>query len=783
MKRRTEMRGFIPYIYILCVACFFSACSTTKNLPEGEVLYTGIQKIEVLNKPNAEKNSTTLDEVEAALSIAPNNSFLGSASMRTPFPIGLWLYNTFAKSEKGLGKWIRDKVAAEPVLISTVNPATRVQVATNLLHDYGYFNGKVSYRLIPQKNPRKEKIRYTVNMGHAYHIDSVVYEGFAPTVDSLIRANEQRQLIKTGQQFDVTTLQSERQRLMYLMRDNGHYYFNESYVTFLADTLIHPGKVVVKVKPHDNTPEKANRVYRIGRTSIFLTGYNNEQPNDTLDFADFRLFYYGNKPAINPGVLRTRMIHKEGDIFSLKRIEYTQEALARLGVFRFSEFTYVPRDTTGTNDTLDVYIRSTFDLPYDTELQLNVANKSTDQFGPGLAYKVTRHNFRRTGGDLNLELKGSYEWQTKKTSANNTGSINSYEVGASLSLNYPRLVLPWQAEKNNPFRFFSQTDFKIYASLLNRSKYFKMLSFGGSVEYKFRRKWLWQQSIAPVMLTFNKLQKTTALFDSISTKNPILYQSLKDQFIPAMRYTLTYDDASRKKRKNTLWWQGSITSAGNLTSLAFAAAGKGLSDKEKKLFNTPYSQFLKLTSEVRWKHTFDYKNQLALRFMGGVIWAYGNSSVAPYSEQFYVGGANSIRAFTYKSIGPGRFIPNATNAYAYMDAMGDIKLEANIEYRFRIMSNVFGGTLNGATFLDAGNVWLMHTDNARPDASFKLRRFWDSVATGTGFGLRYDLSFLVLRLDLGIALHLPYETGKRGYYNIPHFKDGLGLHFAIGYPF
>ena len=161
------------------------------------------------------------------------------------------------------------------------------------------------------------------------------------------------------------------------------------------------------------------------------------------------------------------------------------------------------------------------------------------------------------------------------------------------------------------------------------------------------------------------------------------------------------------------------------------------------------------------------KQHIATRLMGGILYAYGNQTVAPYSEQFYIGGANSIRAFTVRSIGPGSYRPE-DKQYGYLDETGDVKLEANVEYRFPIL-----GDLYGAAFLDAGNVWLLR----------EQKNFAKSVALGTGVGLRYDLTFLVIRLDLGIALHDPYDTGKKGYYNIPKFKDGLGLHFAIGYPF
>ena len=165
--------------------------------------------------------------------------------------------------------------------------------------------------------------------------------------------------------------------------------------------------------------------------------------------------------------------------------------------------------------------------------------------------------------------------------------------------------------------------------------------------------------------------------------------------------------------------------------------------------------------------------------MGGLGYAYGNSSVMPYSEQFYIGGANSIRAFTIRSIGPGSYHQKSDNKTAYLDQTGDIKLEGNIELRFKI-----AGSLNGAIFLDAGNVWLLRNDPKRPGGEFKLAGLLNEIALGTGCGLRYDIGFIVIRGDLGVALHTPYKNpDKPGYYNISKFKDGLAFHLAIGYPF
>ena len=779
-QRKKEMKMRINNIVVALIAVLgFAGCSTTKNLPEGETLYTGIKRIEINEKDESANGEKTIEEVTAAVSVAPNNSFLGSAKYRIPIPFGLWIYNNFQKYEKGLGRWIFRKMAATPVTVSSVNPDTRVKIASNLLKDYGYFNGNVTYTVDSTRNPRAVKLSYQIDMGKPYYIDTVLYEGFTGRADSLIRKHFDERLIHRNDNFDVTRLNEERERLVTLFKNNGYYFFRSEYITFLADTLMRPGYINLKIIPKSNTPKEAKTKYIIGKTDINLIGYNGEQPDDSICARDFTVHYFGEKPELRYGVLRKRFLYRSGETYSQLRMNYTQEALARLGVFKFNEFQYTPRNG---SDTLDIKVNSMFDLPYDSELEFNLTTKDTKQTGPGAKFNLSRKNFMRMGASLNLELKGSYEWQTSSTVDGRSSVMNSYELGAALSLDFPRLILPWIKNRIDPFRFPSNTNFKVYAEQINRARYFKMLSFGGTVSYSFQPKRSIKHSVTPLNLAFNTLQNSTDEFNQIAAQNPMLFYSLSDQFIPSQSYTLTYDNSFRK-RKNRLWWENSLTSAGNVTSLIYAAFGQKFTEKDKKLLGTPFAQFLKYSSEVRNTIWFNDMHQLAFRAMGGIILSYGNKTIAPYTEQFYVGGANSIRAFTIRSIGPGRYRPSESNTYSYVDQTGDIKLEANMEYRFRILSKFAGGNLNGAVFLDAGNVWLLREDPARPDAQFTFNHFFDSIALGTGAGIRYDLDFLVLRLDLGIALHVPYDTGKKGYYNIPRFKDGMGLHFAIGYPF
>lgn len=778
MKQRYISYKAYRWAMAILAVIVLAACSTTKHLPEGETLYLGLKKVNIVNEDKSPAAENAIEEVNGAISIAPNNAIFVNPNVRFPIPFGLWIYNRFERYENGFGHWIFKKLAAKPVLVSTVNPDTRVKVATNLLHDYGYFNGKVTYQVDSTRNPRAVKLSYDINMGKPYFIDTLEYRGFSAYADSLINANLSGRLVNKGDHFNVVTLNSERDRIIDLLRNHGYYYARSEFLAFYADTLKRSGYVNIRMQPKKNLPPEALRTYFLGNTTVRLTGYNGEEPTDSIRLHDFTIHYSGDKPGLRFNVLRNRFIYRKGEQYSLLRQNYTQEALSRLGVFKYNEFQYVPRG----NDTLDINVNSLFDLPYDSELELNATMKSTKQTGPGAIFKLSRKNFLRMGASLSLELNGSYEWQTSSTVNKEKSVMNSYELGAALTLEFPRIILPWIKNRIDPFRFPSHTNFKIYIDQVNRARYFRMLSFGGSVSYSFQPSRSMKHTVTPLHLAFNRLQHRTAAFDSVATANPMLFRSLDDQFIPSVTYTFTFDDSWKQKRVQW-WWENSISSAGNVTSLIYQAFGKKLSQRDKKFLGTPFAQYLKYTTELRPLIKFDDRNHLAMRLMAGVIWAYGNKTVAPYSEQFYVGGANSIRAFSIRSIGPGRFHPAETSRFSYVDETGDIKLEANLEYRFRIIGNLFGGSLNGATFLDAGNVWLMRSDSSRPGAKFTFNKFFDSLALGTGVGIRYDLSFLVLRLDWGIALHVPYETGKSGYYNIPRFKDGMGVHFAIGYPF
>lgn len=780
------MKRILLYIAAVCLlnGVFFSGCSVTKHLPEGEVLYTGGKTV-VLKDTATAVGEITLTEIAAALDKAPSTTMLGGF---LPIPFKMWVYNDFVKYKKGVGKWIFNRFAANPpVFISTVNPEVRMKVATNLLRDYGYFNGKVSYQVIPdKKDSLKAGIVYTVDMKNPYFIDTVYYQRFHPQALRIMERGRFLSYIRPGEQFNVVDLDQERTRISTLLRNRGYFYFRPDYMTYQADTTLVPGgHISLRLIPVPGLPAAAQRPYYVGDASVALFGKKGEEPNDSVMYRDLKIYYY-KKLQVRPNMLyrwlnyqqfvpneRMRKAYQTR-LYSQHRQEQVQEKLSQLGIFSYMDIQYAPKDSLANCDTLGIKMQATFAKPLDAELELNVVSKSNDQIGPGASFGVTRNNVFGGGESWNVKLKGSYEWQTGNVEKNSL--MNSWEMGLSSSLVFPRVVFPHLGKLE--FDFPATTTFRLYVDQLNRAKYYKLLSFGGNATYDFRPTRTSRHSITPFKLTFNVLQHQSEEFRKIAAENPALYVSLDNQFIPGMEYTYTYDNAGAWRVKNPIWWQTTVASAGNVTSTIYRAFGKPFSEQGKKLLGAPFSQFVKFNSEFRHLWNLDVNNQLASRVALGALFAYGNATIAPYSEQFYVGGANSIRAFTIRSIGPGGYHPKDSK-YSYLDQTGTFRFEANVEYRFRIFKSIWG-----AAFLDAGNVWLLRRDEARPDSQLRLKTFPKQIALGTGMGVRYDMDILVFRLDFGVPLHLPYDTGKSGYYNVTgSFGKNLGIHFAIGYPF
>lgn len=781
------MKKVIIHIFILSVVGMLVGCSITPNLPEGEFLYTGIDKVKVQDKTGSSDEDVALTEVKAALDYAPNGALLGSSYARSPFQLGLWTYNALAdKPRKGFNKWLFNSFASAPITISQVSPDTRVKVATNLLQNYGYFRGKVDYHLVDQHRPQKKKIAYDVTLDQPYLFDSIRY-AFPEEQDSLIQNTKEEPYIHRGSQFSTLNLTNEKTRIVNAFRNNGYYYYRPDYVRYFADSTNIPYRVTLLVAPDLDMPEKANRKFYFGTVSAYIRqnmrseeGRMRRQNRTTNTYDDslmersIKVAYQGKKMPIVPRVLFKNFKFWRRRVYDQSKVDQTLTNLHSMDIFSNIKFSFIPRDTTSLNDTLDVRLDLTMDQLIDVEANFNITQKSNAQIGPNLGLTFSKRNAFRHGETLSVGVKGSYEWQTR-TQFGSSKRIDSYELGADVSLSYPWIAFPWLNKRF--YRYPTWTKFRLSADQLNRANYYRLMSFIAEATYGFQTSRSWSHELSPLTISYNKMQETTARFDSIMYHNQALFAALDDRFIPAMQYSIIYDNVWNKRIAHSMHFEGTVKESGNLLNLTNQFLGFDYYEKDKKLLWTPYSQFLKLVFTLKNTFHLTEKTSLATRVQLGGLWTYGNSNWAPYSELFYIGGANSVRAFAVRSIGPGRYHDEDGDG-SYLDRSGDIKLELNAEYRFPIVQEI-----QGALFLDAGNVWLMHGDDYIEGGKIGDGGFFNTLAVGTGFGIRYDLSFLLLRLDLGIGIHAPYDTGKSSYFNIPKFKDGVAFHFAIGYPF
>lgn len=760
-------RIFLPLAAIVLAA----ACSTTRNIPSGEKLYTGVETITYTDEDSIMVDDDIYDAVEDAFACPPNNALLGSSRVRTPLPVGLWVYNATVNGKGAFNNLLMRLMGKKPILISAVKPELRTRIAANILHDNGYFANAVKYSLIPdKKDSLKAKIRYEVTFNEPWLLDSIEYRRLQNRSDTLLQLREEERLLHRGDIFSTQLLEDERQRIASVIRNHGYYYFLPEYITYQADSTIESHRVWLKIGLNQDVPRSILKPWKIGKVMYALNGYDGETPTDSIHYKDI-IIYYEGKLRVKPSVLYEQLKFKQGDLYSLDRHTQTQESLSRLNVFRYARFRYMPADTLGVSDVLDLYINTSYDYPLSGAFDVRTTVNDNDFAGPGVSLNLTRSNMFGGGESLSASLFGSYEWYTGR----GLGSINNYEFGANATLTIPRLVLPRIGKRAYDFDANTRIDLNI--SQLNRAKYYSMLSFGGGLSYDFQPYAIRHHTFTPLRLIFNKLQNTTERFNSVVQDNPSLMQSLQNQFIPAIEYEYTLDNSSVRAERSKTIWRFSVAEAGNLISGAYALFGKGLEENKKFLGNS-YSQFIKVSTELRYNHYISRNQRLATRIGGGVIYSYGNSLVAPYNERFYVGGANSIRAFTIRSVGPGHFAPDPDNPYSYIDQNGDLKIEGNIEYRLRMVGN-----LETALFLDAGNVWLLRRDATRPEGTLRPNRLLDDVALGSGIGFRYIMDMLIFRLDVGYALHFPYDTGVKRYFNTPSFADALGFHLALGYPF
>jgi len=774
--------SIVPRLLSALLLLALASCSTTRLIPDGDQLYTGMKKIEYADYETSDHFLDTQTEVEAALACTPNGGILGSPYLRTPLNYKLWIWNAWAESEKPLSKWICKTFGKQPVLMSNVNPELRAQIAQGVMKKNGYFDASVVSRNITNRhNAKKAKIAYRVSAGPLTTLDSIGYTRFPDDMQQILTT--QTPLIKKGDPFCLSELDAERKRVATLMRNNGYYYFNQSFMSWLADTTRQSHRADMRLQLADSLPDDALKRWTMGHTTIQLRRHVTDSLTDSLRRGHLTVLFSGKRPPVRTGVLMRDITLRHGQPYSIDRHNESLSKIGSNGIFSMTDMQFTPRA-----DTLDLNVNCLFEKPYDVYIEANMTGKTNQRMGPGLTIGLTKRNAFRGGERLSFNLKGYYERLTGRRVESSADKINSYEYGGDVTLELPRILWPrrritperirqMREKGRKPKKFYStpSTTLKLSRQTLHRASLFRQHSLTAEITYRWQPTANLSHELSPLIVEYNHFAHMTDSFRNLLKNTPALLVSMTDRLTPKARYTISI--GSPATSRNPMRFSATLTEAGSVLSLGYMALGRKWNDTDKKMFSTPYAQYLKLRTDLTKTWAIGTSSSFVAHLAAGVAWAFGNSTQVPYGERFYAGGANSVRAFNARSLGPGN-VAMPDSRLAYVLQVGDVLLGANLEWRFPLV-----GSLDGAAFIDAGNVWALRDSGLGAGATFRLKNLPEQTALGTGIGLRYDLDFIILRLDWGIGLHVPYETSKSGYFNIPRFRDGQTIHFAIGYPF
>ncbi|MFI5219925.1 MAG: BamA/TamA family outer membrane protein [Bacteroidia bacterium] len=756
---------------VICI--FLVSCSGLRYLPEGEKLYTGAQ-VELLSSQKFKDKKKFLREAEKIVSPKPNKSFLGIRP-------GLWLYGVAGNPKKGLRKWIKTKLGEPPVLFSTVQPEKTYLLIDARLYNRGMFKAVTTFTINEKK--KTAGIRYTTAAHPPFIIDTVFFPRDKDALSMLIASQQANSLVKPGDNYNLDILTKERERIDEVLKDNGYYFFDPDQLLFKGDTSETNNTVTVALGIKDKTPHEALRAYRIDSVSVDMS-YTIEKKTtlaekDTLVMDDVK--FYFSELKIKPPVILRSVFLKENELYSKKNHQATLNHLISMENFKFVNLKFEKNDSIHPG-YLNADIRLNF-LPRRTfDSDLSLVTKSNDFIGPQLTVSYKNRNTFRGAERLNLTLSGSIETQF----SGKYKGLYSYEISPKAELIVPLFIQPFKI-KNSSIYNIPKTKFSIGYSFLHRIDYYDLTSLQLVYGFNWKKNIKQEHELYPININFTSIFNESEQFSEMLEENPYLKESYEEQFIAGVFYSYTYNEQAVEHKKNQFYLNTTAELSGNALSLI-----KNVFENQKPTPENPlsvagyiYSQFARWSLDMREHLNFKKENSLVLRLYTGIGKAYGNSSQLPYIRQFFSGGPNSIRAFEINSLGPGTYRENADQSTAFVEQGGDIKLEANAEYRNNLV-----GFLKGAVFIDAGNNWLLKENPSINSEPFSFSRFYKEIAVGTGIGLRIDASFFVVRFDLAFPLRKPWlEEGSRWVIDeidpgsSAWRKDNLVLNVAIGYPF
>ncbi|MEO6453991.1 MAG: BamA/TamA family outer membrane protein, partial [Ginsengibacter sp.] len=589
-----------------------------------------------------------------------------------------------------------------------------------------------------------------------------------------LQATKPKSLLRVKDPFNLDVVKGERLRIDAILKEKGYYYFSPDLLILNTDSTIGNNKVNMYLMVKENTPATAKKPYVIDDVFIYPTYRINAAYADTSHSKSnlYHGFYIQDprkrfKPKLFPRILR----FDSGDVYNRKDHNLTLNRLINLDVFKFvkNRFEYSP-NSEGDTGRLNTYYYLT-PLPRKSLRAEISANTKSNNYTGSLITLTWRHrNLFRDAEHLDVHANVGTEVQYSGTQS----GFNTYRLGGGLTFTTPKFVVPF-FKFNTTSAYVPKSKIELNYDVLNRRKLYTLNSLEAQLGYVWKPNLTTQHELNVFSVNLVQALKVTQLYSDSLKKNPILRHAIDTQFIIGSNYAITIDPLINDPKGTGWYFNGIADLSGNIAGLVSGANVKN--GNQKRIFGVPFSQYIKTQADIRYYYAFNKKTRLASRVIFGYGLPYGNTREMPFIKQFFIGGNNSIRAFRSRSIGPGTFRdPAADSSKFFPDEAGDIKLELNTEYRIKV-NNI----IEGAIFLDAGNIWLYNKDPERPGAEF-TSKFLSQLAVGAGVGLRLDLTILLLRLDLASPLRKPWVKPPSVLNEFKNTKN-IVFNLAIGYPF
>ncbi len=764
----------------LVLMALLMSCSSTKHVPQGKLL---LDKVKI-NIADPQRDVET-SQLSNYLRQNANHRVLGGIKLQLAF------YNLSGRdSTKWFNRWIR-RVGTPPVIYdSTLTVASAEQLST-ALSNRGYMNNVVTYRVDADSAKRKARVDYDITLGEPYFIRSIAYEIPDEELSDIILGDSANFSVHTGDLLNFNRLDEWRQSITENLRNHGYYAFNKEYITFLADTAADSRAVDLTLNTrepyrNDHMPYYTEHEPFYVRNVTYITRYdpvamrNGYWGEDTVVLPSGIRVYQDSTHYLRPQVLDECNYIEPGSLYNAEAINRTYRALGRLNVIKQINIDVRPLGEVDGVLMVDAYVLLQSDRAQSISLSLEGTNSEGDLgFGVGVDYQH-RNIFK--GAEV---LSGKFRFSYESLSGNLSGLINNNysEYSTEWGITFPKFMAPF-LRRSFKRKIQASTSFTLNFDYQARPEYTRVIAGGGWRYQWSERSRRLSHTLTLVDLSVISVPKfNKEFFDSIT--NPLLRYSYQDHLIMRMGYNFYRTNKAEMSvqqmgmfQRDVFTIRANAETAGNvLYGLSHLSRQKADADGSYKALGIRYSQYVKADADYAMTHYFDRRQSLAFHVGAGVAIPYGNSNVLPFEKRFYSGGANSVRGWGVRTLGPGSYNSN-NNLSNFIYQCGDIRFDLNLEYRAKLFWVVELGL-----FLDAGNIWTIRDYEDQPGGVFKFNKFYEQIAASYGAGIRLDFKYFLVRVDMGMKAHNPAAEQEHWPLLHPRFKRDSEFHFSVGYPF